>query len=366
MQRIVSNRSFKAPLVALATLGLLAHASQNCSSCISHQIHPKAVENATLCAEYLQLGKLQEAEARCNIAREYGPNYADPLNLLGLIERMRGRSEKAMDLFKQALSLNDDFAEAHNNIGGEFFERREYDAACRAFQSALEIDPGYIDARRNLATSYLYLGDIKHAFDEYLKCVELDPNNCECRNGLGVIAKQREDFDETRSHFQKLVQICPNDPKAWYNLGWVEFKTGRCNQAVNAFVSALALDKNLLEARHSLVKAYECLAMSDAAILKYIERLKKNPGYANDHYKLGLVYKDKQLYEQALSEFLNTIKLDKEHKPAYYHAAQVYDRMLRKDETIGFCKQFVALIKDKEHAKEKAWCVQRVKVLEFE
>ncbi len=325
-----------------------------------------ARQNSDLCAQYLVQDKLTEAEARCLLALEYGPNFAEPYNLLGLIEIKRGRSEKAMEFFQAALAINDDFAEAHNNIGGLFIDRRDYESACLEFRTALDIDPGYIDARLNLATCYFYRRDFDAAFSEYLKCVELEPRSCACRNGLGSVAMQRQQFDEMRTQFQLMTRSCADDAKGWYNLGWVEFKTGRCDQAVNAFTSALALDKEMIEARNSLVEAYECLAMQDKAIERYVEQLKENPGYAEGHYKLGLVYLDKQLYERALSEFINTLKLDNGYKPAYYQAAQVYDRLLRKDETISFCKKFVDLVQDKELAKEKAWCVQRVKALEYE
>ncbi len=346
----------------LFTVGVLA----GLSGCSGHKVHPKAQENADLCADYLGQQLLEQAEARCKIAIEFSPRFAQPYNLLGILERMRGHSDKAIERFKQAITYNDDFAEAHNNLGAEFFDKRLYREAADCFKTALEIDPAYIDARRNMATTYFYLNEFKKASDEFLKCVELDPNSCDCRMGLGTVALEENDFDQARGHFTKLTQICPNSDQAWYNLGFVELKTDRCQQAVTAFMNALALNKSQLEARNALVTAYNCVAMSNEAVKKLIEEINNNPGYPDAHFRLGLVLEEQKQFDQALTEFISTIKLDNTHALAHFHAAKVYDQLLRKDETIDFCKQFVALIKSGDYVTEKSWCVQRVKALEFE
>ncbi|MBI3179545.1 MAG: tetratricopeptide repeat protein, partial [Deltaproteobacteria bacterium] len=155
-----------------------------CGRCIENVVPPQCLEHETFCGQYLGQNNLTSAEARCKLALEFCPTRGEPYNLLGMIEHSRGRDDKALDYFKQALSYKEDFPEALNNMGAIYMERREYDVACDLFRQALDIDPGYQTARRNYATCLMYRGEAGLARDEYLKCVEVDPNDCDCRLGL--------------------------------------------------------------------------------------------------------------------------------------------------------------------------------------
>ena len=178
---------------------MLVMMPMSCAFCVENTVHPLAEEHTTFCAQYIQKEQLVEAEARCQLAREYSPKFAEPVNLLGLIEHARGRKELAMRYFKESIALKNNFAEAHNNIGVLFMNERDYGAASDAFKEAIEIDPGYLDARINLATCHLQTEKLEDAKTEYLKCVQIDPNSCDCRIGMGVIALQKEDFQEAKT-----------------------------------------------------------------------------------------------------------------------------------------------------------------------
>ena len=106
----------KRPVRLLGLLVLLLM-PQACAFCIHDPINPQAKDHTSFCAQYYREGKLVEAEARCRLAREFAPKYAEPVNLLGLIEYSRGHLDLARNYYKEALALKEDFAEAHNNLG---------------------------------------------------------------------------------------------------------------------------------------------------------------------------------------------------------------------------------------------------------
>ena len=199
---------------------------------------------------------------------------------------------------------------------------RSYGEAIDAFTQAIEIDPGYVNARVNLGLCRYYSGNPVEARKEYLKCMELDPKACECRQGLGIIAADKRDFDEARLQFQKMTEICPDNPIGHYNLCQTYFDMGQCGNALEACMKAVALKGDYLEARKNLTAATECLALEDAAIKDYTDKIKKSPGNAELHFNLGVVYAEKHLTQAALNEFLNTIKLQADYALAYYRAAR--------------------------------------------
>ncbi|MEM6733727.1 MAG: tetratricopeptide repeat protein, partial [Myxococcota bacterium] len=256
-----------------------------CANCIDNSVNPAAVEHNSFCAEYIAKGRLDQAEARCQLAIEFGPKYAEPRNNMGQIAVARGFLDQATEWFKEAISLRDDFAEAHNNLGFVFEQRREYNQAADAFLQAIEIDPGYQVARRNYATMLLYLGKPEEARSEYLKCMEVDPTFCDCRMGLGVIELGNEEWTAAVSQFERLVQVCPNNETGWYNLCYSYMRMGECDQAVNACLSAVSINNEYIEARQNLTEAYSCLALQDEVLTELIDQIKQNPGDPEPHFK---------------------------------------------------------------------------------
>ena len=343
-------------------LGVLPSA---CAFCVKTEIPPLAVESATFCGQYIDQGDLVAAVARCRLALEYAPKYAEPYNLLGVIEYTQGRPEKAVEHFKHALALKEDFPEAHNNLGAVFMDNRDYGPACDQFIEAIEIDPGYVDARVNLGNCLYFRKEPAAARDEFLKCVELDPTRCDCRLGLGSIAADNKEYREAETHFKKLTEICPNNPDAFYNLCWTYIQLNRCIDAANACASALSLNKDHREARGALVKAQECVALEDQAIVDLRARIGQDPGDAELHFNLGMLYYKKALLGMALVEFLDVTKIDADNTLAYYWAARVYDDQLNADKTVEMCREFVDRVRGEAHAEEKGWCVSRVTALQY-
>ena len=282
-----------------------------------------------------------------------------------MIEIARGHVDRAEEHFKRSLSFRNDFPEALNNLGFVHLDRRNYEQACDLFKQALEIDPGYQIARRNFATCLMYTGEPERARAEYLKCVELDPDFCDCKLGLGALALATEDFKEARIHFEGTIKSCPQVPEGYFNLCWTEFQLGRCASAVDACTQALVLNPDYIEARKNLTEAYECLALQDGAIKTLIDDLRNNPGDPELHFKLGAIYEDEQLWDRAVNEFQNAYKLDPNYVMAYFRAARVLDRMLRAEETIAHCQRFIDLVRDPKYDRQKNWCIDRVKELQF-
>lgn len=336
-----------------------------CGFCVRDMVHPQAQQHTAFCAQYYAEGKLIEAEARCRLAREFAPKYAEPVNILGLIEFSRGHLDRAHQLFKDAIALRSDFAEAHNNLGAVYMERRDYRYAGDAFKEAIEIDPGYVNARVNFALCSFYQGNTKRARAEYRKCVELQPNACDCRQGLGVMAANEKKYDDAKVEFQRMTEVCPDNPIGFYNLCQTYYDMGQCGNALESCMKAVAIKGDYIEARKNLTLATECLALSDATIKEYVDKIKATPGDAELHFNLGVIYGDKHLMQAALSEFLNAIKLNPDFVLAYYRAARSFDDLVRTEDTIRMCKEFVDRLRGDKLLEQKDWCINRVKELQY-
>jgi superkiller protein 3 len=107
------------------------------------------------------------------------------------------------------------------------------------------------------------------------------------------------------------------------------------------------------------------LALSDATIKEYVDKIKASPGDAELHFNLGVIYGDKHLMQAALSEFLNAIKLNPDFVLAYYRAARSFDDLVRTEDTIRMCKEFVDRLRGDKLIEQRDWCINRVKELQY-
>ena len=89
-------------------------------------------------------------------------------NILGASYLGRGDLEKAKLSYSEAIKLNPEFAEAHNNISVIFKAQGQVQEALKSCSRALELNPNYTDALNNIAILLTQQGKIEEAI-AYLK-----------------------------------------------------------------------------------------------------------------------------------------------------------------------------------------------------
>lgn len=160
-------------------------------------VHPKAKEHNDVAVKYLEKGLCVPAEERFRLALEYGSHFTHPHNGLGMIALLCEHDLKlAAGHFKDALAINSDFAEAHNNLGSTFIQRNppHYKDACERFEAAIQINPAYLDARENLGFCLMRWG----VFEGEQKNIQ----------------KQDDLFSKAKSQLNRLLELAPDNPNA--------------------------------------------------------------------------------------------------------------------------------------------------------
>lgn len=75
-------------------------------------------------------------------------HYADAQNNIGTIWYERKKYPKAIRAYKKAIVVRDDFAAFYLNLGFAYFGEKEYDDSIASFRKALQIDPAAFDNSR--------------------------------------------------------------------------------------------------------------------------------------------------------------------------------------------------------------------------
>lgn len=328
---------------------------------------------------YLGQGQCRQAEEACRLSLEYGDDFKEGHNCLGLVELFCGGSlEEARVHFKAAIALDADFAEAHNNLGTTFFRETPpvYETAREAFASALEIDPGYVDARENLAMCLVRGGFVmkdpearrlrlEEARSQLYRILEQRPGHTRALEQLGLIALDERDFAEAEDRLAACVRQDPEDAGCAYNLAQTYLETRRCERAIPQLVGIIHRSGALaVEARASLAVAAQQCALADAAVERHLEALAREPTSAARHDELARIYDAKGLHDRARSEWAAAVALEPSYCAAYFELAMAAHRDLDSAATIEACEAYVSCGPEEPVRVERCRALRRALLLE--
>ena len=109
------------------------------------------------------MGRLAEAQAAYEQALAINPDHAEAHNNLGVVLKAQGRLDAAAEAYRRAIVLKPTHAEAQNNLGLVLMDQGRLDEAIRCFERALQILPGYGTALYNLGIAAIWHEDIPRA-----------------------------------------------------------------------------------------------------------------------------------------------------------------------------------------------------------
>jgi tetratricopeptide (TPR) repeat protein len=141
--------------------------------------------------------------------------------------------------------------------------------------------------------SRLSLGDYPAAEQALKKAIELSPNDPQSEALLGWALMLQEKYDDALTWFQKVLMREPQNALARINVGYICLKKRIWNEAIEHLSRAIRLDND-----------------------------KKATLYA--HFYLGLVYLERDMFEDAQTFFQKTILLGPNLIEAYYELGRAF------------------------------------------
>jgi tetratricopeptide (TPR) repeat protein len=82
------------------------------------------------------------------------------------------------------------------------------------------------------------------AVESLTMAVSLNPDDGHVRKNLGAILSRCGSIDEAIVHLQAAARLLPTDPQCWFNLAGTLEESGKTEEADEAYVKVLALDRN--------------------------------------------------------------------------------------------------------------------------
>ena len=198
----------------------------------------------------------------------------DELNYLyGNILKIQNKYHEAIDLYKKAISLNNKFSEAYNNLANTQKKLGDNENAKSNYIQAIKSNKSNFGAFFNLANLYRSEKKFEKAIDNYKKVLELNPQFVECMNNIGSINLILGNFENGIKYFKEAIEIDKFNSESYYN--YVSAKKILENDEIFIKLQNLVEEEKLPEVQnfkmyYSLSKSYFDIDNKDLAF-KYLE-----------------------------------------------------------------------------------------------
>lgn len=162
----------------------------------------------------MQAGKLEDAEALLRKGLSINPVHAGTLNNLANLLSLKGASDKAEALFRRAAVADPNNPEILHNLG-VIRMRDDAKEAEKLFRDAIRLKPDYAQAWNHLAYALDLMHRAAEAEEAYRTALRLAPHMGEAWGNLGNILRFKGKVDEALSAYENAILHAPKMAMAY-------------------------------------------------------------------------------------------------------------------------------------------------------
>lgn len=298
-------------------------------------------------------------------------------------------TEKAKKLLAEVIKLQDNFSEAHYNLGVIYSNREQADKALPHLQKAHDLDPGVLDYTVALAQAYASSEKFSQARDLFREVVSRQPNNLTAKNNLAVMALRQGDQETAMGHVRDVLREDNEDVGALNVMGLIYRKRGNLSLAKYAFQKGLRFEDGNADLHNNLGLVYLNEENVPAAVDSFARAIKANPNYLESRLNIGAILLDYLDYPRAYKQFSEAIRIapnnctaqlghgatayavkkheksaksyqyyvdncDEDHVSSYERLATLYETQLKdKKKAISYYNRLLELCDSKDLSKEQ-------------
>ncbi|MDT2020660.1 tetratricopeptide repeat protein [Methylocella sp. CPCC 101449] len=208
-----------------------------------------------------------------------------------------------------------DLATAYNNRGYAYDNRAQYDRAIQDYSEAIRIDPKYALAFNNRGFAYQNKGDYVRAVQDYDQALKIQPNYKKAldNRASALVIRDAQAKGDLPGNYGELRAMCNS------NASNDDQTIAGCNGMI---VPGKTPQDDLVPAYNNRGYAYNNKSLYDQAIRDYSEAIRLRPDYALAFNNRGLSYQNKGDYARAIEDFDQAIKFRPNYQKAIDNRAR--------------------------------------------
>src|SRR5579864_2983691 len=196
--------------------------------------------------------------------------------------------------------------DAYNAKGAYFAEKKQLSCAIAAFESAIRLDPNSADSHFNLALALREKRDLKRAAKELQTAVRLKPDMVTAHNALGTTLLETEQTGAAEVEFQAALMLEPDSLYALDGLSKALIQEKRYAAAIG-YLRKAPPDPGL---QVNLSVALSKNGNTDEAIAILHGLIKADPGFADAHSNLAVIYALQNRFRESADEYYQALRYD--------------------------------------------------------
>lgn len=236
-------------------------------------------------------GNTEFAIERYRHAISLNNEYDQAMNNLANILKDRGQLLEAEELLMRAVSLRDEFAAAWMNLGIVQANLKKNELAERSYFRALLHRRKYPDCYYNLGNLYLDLKLHKQALEAWKNATQLKPTHFNSWNNMVILLDNLNRVDEAESVAKEALKYIGPEPQLYINLANVMGKASRYKESEQYFLQAIQIDNNFAKAHANLGVLYHRWDKDELAEKAYKRALQLEPDSYNTRENLQMLYR---------------------------------------------------------------------------
>ncbi len=262
------------------------------------------------------------------------PRDAELLYMVGSAKCQNGEIAAGLDLLDRCLSIDSNFAEAHNNKGLALAHLDRNQDAELAFAAAIRLAPNYLDAHFNRANALRALGRKAEALPCYDAVVTLNAQDFEAHHFKGLVLADLGRLDDALQSFDSAIRLNPDYAPAHFDRAMLLGQLGRQGEAIESFQRVIQLNPHHAEAFVNRGVALASLGRTQEALQSQEQAIRLKPELAAAHNGRGSALFVLQRFEEALQCFDRAINLDPDLADAHANRASALRELKRSKEAL--------------------------------
>ena len=311
------------------------------SGAASSPLGPAALHAFAQAMHEHQAGRAAQAEAFYRQALALEPNRPEFHNNLGLVLQAQRKLREALAAHRRAIALAPDLREAHFNLGLALAALGRPADAVEAYRRALTLMPDYAELHYNLANALRESGKPAAAIESYRRAIALKPDYPDAFTNLGATLKAQGALGEAAAAFRRAAALNPDSPEACNNLGLALYGLGALDEAVAAHQRAITLRPDYADAHNDLGVALHRQGRPHEAATAYRNAIAVQPNHAGAYNNLGVVLQELEILDEALDSFERARALQPHHSEATNNQGSLLQRLGRLDEAEAAYRQAI-------------------------
>lgn len=277
--------------------------------------------------------------------------------IMGMIHDFEGRTEQAVEEFKEAAKFDYTSYAIHLRIGADYARLGKLGEAIAELQLASQLNPADLQPHYLLALIYSSQQDFTKAADQYESILKhysaLEPENTQVYKYLAQLYYSQNRFDRAIEQYQKVLTLEPKNAEVMYLIGSLYLEINDRAKAVELFKEAIRIDPEHEGGLNSLGYVYAEDGVNLDEALDLVQRaLSISPDNGAYLDSLGWVYYKKGMFPEALEHLLKASE-QFEDPLIYEHLGDVYYKLNQNQNAEKYWRLSLKLLPNQEHILEK-------------